>query len=556
MDNATQSTTQKYFIYARKSTDTEDKQVRSITDQITELRLFAEREGLVVLEVLEERQSAKEPGRPVFNRVLSRIYDGEATGILAWHPDRLARNSIDGGQIIHLIDTGKLATLKFPTFWFEPTPQGKFMLSVAFGQSKYYIDNLSDNVKRGMRNKARRGEYPHQAPIGYLNDKVRKVVVPDPVRAPKIKKMFKEYASGTYCLREMRDQAPLTLQGKKPSISVTRRILSNPFYYGMFTYAGELYEGTHKPLITKKLFDKVQHVLTDKSRPKTRLKTPHAFRGLLLCAHCDCSITSSVQKGHIYYHCTRKRGNCGSKYVREETLTEEIAKALQKVSLPDRQGHQIMQKAKVLAEKEQSRSGTSAQHFQQALMTCNQKIDCLLDMSLNNEITPEEYRNKKKTLLNEKTDIKQKLKDVERKSTVWLEPLLSFISQAIATEKVSLSASLTEKAELFRSVGLNRKLDKFSVQYEPRNAWHILYSSPFLRAHRARHINRSVKADSIFPSSLPGRIRTCDLRLRRPSLYPTELRGDKYSIYLVYLVRNPGHCSIFSIVTFQCRDIP
>jgi DNA invertase Pin-like site-specific DNA recombinase len=102
--------------------------------------------------------------------MMKRVERGEANGILAWHPDRLARNSVDGGKIIYFLDTGRLASLKFPRFWFESTPQGKFMLNIAFGQSKYYVDSLSENVKRGMRQKVRNGIYPGLAPLGYLND--------------------------------------------------------------------------------------------------------------------------------------------------------------------------------------------------------------------------------------------------------------------------------------------------------------------------------------------------------------------------------------------------
>ena len=118
----------KYFIYARKSTDEENKQVRSIEDQLIELKDFSQKEKLEVVDVLVEKQSAKIPGRPVFNQMLEKIKDNEADGIIAWHPDRLARNSVDGGQIIYLLDQNILQFLKFPTFWFENTTQGKFML--------------------------------------------------------------------------------------------------------------------------------------------------------------------------------------------------------------------------------------------------------------------------------------------------------------------------------------------------------------------------------------------------------------------------------------------
>src|SRR3990167_10302393 len=151
--------TKKIFLYARKSTDEPERQVLSIEAQMFELREFAEKEGLNIVREFVENKTAKEPGREIFNEMVASIEKNEAEGILAWHPDRLARNSIYGGRIIYFVDTGKIVSLRFPQFWFEPTPQGKFMLQVAFGQSKYFSDNLVENVKRGIRQKLRRGEW-------------------------------------------------------------------------------------------------------------------------------------------------------------------------------------------------------------------------------------------------------------------------------------------------------------------------------------------------------------------------------------------------------------
>ena len=186
----------RFFIYARKSTDDQDRQVRSIDDQLAELRAHALKDSLVVLDVLVEKQTAKAPGRPVFNEMLDRIERGEASGILAWHPDRLARNSLDGGRLIYLVDTGKIRELRFPTFWFEATPQGKFMLAIAFGQSKYYVDNLSENIKRGQRQKLKNGIWPKMPPVGYLNDRVTRTIFPDPERAPLVAKAFGKMKRG------------------------------------------------------------------------------------------------------------------------------------------------------------------------------------------------------------------------------------------------------------------------------------------------------------------------------------------------------------------------
>ena len=180
----------KYFIYCRKSTDEEGKQVRSIEDQLTELKDFAAKENLEVVDTFIEKQSAKTPGRSVFNQMLERMEKDQIKGILSWHPDRLARNSVDGGKIIYLLDTGIIDSLKFPTFWFENSSQGKFNLNLSFGQAKYYVDNLAQNIKRGMINKARRGEFPVEAPVGYVNNRLTRKIDVDPKRAGLLKKRF------------------------------------------------------------------------------------------------------------------------------------------------------------------------------------------------------------------------------------------------------------------------------------------------------------------------------------------------------------------------------
>ena len=147
----------KYILYARKSTEEDDRQVLSIEAQLYELQEYAAKEKLEIVASLCEAKTAKEPGRIKFTEMLSLIERGKADGIISWHPDRLARNSVDGGKIIHFVDRGLIRSLKFPTFWFEATPQGLFMLNIALGQSKYFVDNLRENVKRGLRQKIRNG---------------------------------------------------------------------------------------------------------------------------------------------------------------------------------------------------------------------------------------------------------------------------------------------------------------------------------------------------------------------------------------------------------------
>lgn len=261
----------RYIIYARKSTEDENHQILSIESQLAELREFAAKEKLEIVASFQEAKTAKEPGRTKFAEMLSIIEKSKADGILSWHPDRLARNAVDGGKIIHLIDKGIIKSLKFPTFWFEPTPQGLFMLQIAFGQSKYYVDNLKENVTRGMRQKVRNGVWPLWAPLGYLNNPITRGIDVDGEKASLVKKMFKVYATGNYTLKEISEWCKRV--GLKSNLDndispgQIQSTLQNIFYIGLMKYKGEIFEGKHKPLISKKLFDKVQEVLKQRGKP-------------------------------------------------------------------------------------------------------------------------------------------------------------------------------------------------------------------------------------------------------------------------------------------------
>ena len=248
----------KYIAYCRKSTDEKEKQVLSIESQIAELKEFAAKEKLYIVCFLTESRTAKSVGRPVFEEVIQKIENGEANAILSWHPDRLARNSVDGGKIVYLLDTGKLLDLKFPTFWFDNTPQGKFMLSIAFGQSKYYVDNLSENVKRGNRQKLRKGILPNKAPCGYLNEPRLRTIEVDPVKSKIVKKAFELFAEGESSFADLArffQKFGITrYSGKMLHLDTVKRILSNKFYIGIINFGGETYQGTHKLFLPIEIF--------------------------------------------------------------------------------------------------------------------------------------------------------------------------------------------------------------------------------------------------------------------------------------------------------------
>ncbi len=452
---------QKFFLYARKSTDVEDKQVLSIEAQITELRAFAKREGLHIGEELLEKQSAKIPGRPVFNKMLDRIEKGEANGIVCWHPDRLARNSVDGGRIIYLLDCGHLAMLKFPTFWSDNTSQGKFMLNIAFGQSKYYVDSLAENVRRGLRQKVRRGEYPSIAPVGYLNDVRTKTIIVDKKKSKIIKQAFELYAKNGSRLEDISNflakKGILSKNGKRLHRDRISFILSNPFYVGLFRYAGEIYEGTHQPIIAKKIFDKVQEVLKQRGKPRHKQKNePQVFCGLLRCATCGMMITGEYkvkkQKNgnvheYIYYRCTKKRKDmkCPEPCIRQEVLDKQISSLLQKFSLPK----DWAEKMRKMLEKDKKKTAQSftafVQENREKIKNIQIKLQRLLDGYLEQDIEREVYLTEKVKLLSEKKSLEEQIISLEQKQIGWLEPMSEWIKQAENLPKIAQESNLFNK---------------------------------------------------------------------------------------------------------------
>ncbi|MBI2415636.1 MAG: recombinase family protein [Candidatus Kerfeldbacteria bacterium] len=467
----------KYFIYARKSTDEANRQLLSIEAQIAELQELATKERLQVIEILTESRTAKEPGRPIFNDLLRRIENGEAAGILSWHPDRLARNSVDGGKIIYLVDTGKLQALKFSTFWFENTPQGKFMLNIAFGQSKYYVDNLSENVKRGLRQKVRRGILPGRAPLGYLNDKANHTVIPDQQKFKLVQKLFELYATGDYSLQAVSHAiAELGLvspSGKPLAISNTQTILQNPFYYGALRFNSELYEGKHEPAITKQMYDQVQAVMQQKAKPMKK-HSYFAFRGLLLCGECGGSITSERQKRHAYYRCTKKLGKCMQPYIREELLADQLKAFVQQVSIDDQLASKMSAYLKEQANKDNSSALTVTEKLEKQITESKTKLDRLLDAHLEGAIDKETYTTKKNQLLNQKIECEQKLQTFKQTCNRWLELSLQLISDANLAKKIPLTGNFEELRNFIKKIGSNLLLRERKVGLAWQNAWELL----------------------------------------------------------------------------------
>ena len=476
MDNINLQT-KKIFLYARKSTDEPERQVLSIEAQMFELREYAKKEGLNIVREFVESKTAKEPGREIFNDMVASIEKNEAEGILAWHPDRLARNSIDGGRIIYLVDTGKITTLKFPTFWFDPTPQGKFMLSIAFGQSKYYVDNLSENIKRGIRQKLRNGIWPAWAPLGYINDKNARCIAVDKEKAKYIKRAFEMYATGEYPLAQIRKIInSLGLVGKKGkmlSVSNYQYMLKNKIYYGMIEYNGEIYDGKHEPIITKKLFDLCQEVMARKSKPKTPKLKPYVYRGFFRCGECGCFITTETQKGHNYLRCTKRKNPCSQRYAREDAITSQIREEIKKVSLSSAWANASINYFENEKMKVAQAENSFAQKARDELVEIETKLDRLLDLQLDGNLSQTEYTAKKHKLILSKKDLEEKISSFGQKSNNRFELAIAFLKEANQAEKCAQQENPERIRDFLKKIGSNFRIADRTLVLDFKNAFKI-----------------------------------------------------------------------------------
>jgi len=329
----------KYCLYARKSSESDERQTMSIDSQLAEMRALATNEGLDVVFEKQESHSAKESGkRPIYNDLLKGIASGEYNAVLTWAPDRLSRNAGDLGAIVDLMDQGKLLHIRTYSQTFTNNPNEKFLLMILCSQAKLENDNKSINVKRGIKTKCEMGWRPGVAPLGYMNRAFGGVndIIIDPERADFIREAFHKAGYEGWSGRRLKawfdDQGFTNRSGKLVSVSQILVILNTPFYYGRFQYPeapdAPWYDGAHKPLISKELFDLVQ-----KSRGVNKgvwgSKT-FAFRGLLKCGRCGADITAQDKfkllrngdyKRFVYYNCTRRKDpNCPEKYINEDKL--------------------------------------------------------------------------------------------------------------------------------------------------------------------------------------------------------------------------------------------
>lgn len=345
----------KYCLYARKSSEQDERQALSIESQVVEMERIAKEKGIAITGQRRESHSAKASGdRPEFCALLKEIESGVYNGIITWAPDRLSRNAGDLGSLVDLMDKGKLMGIHTSGQFFQNDPNSKFLLMILCSQAKLENDNRGKNVLRGMKTKCENGWRPGPAPLGYINERHyergKSTIFVDPVRGPLITKMFEKVAfenvTGNELVRWVRYDLRLHSRGDKfLTRSMIYDILRSPFYYGEFEWPmgkGKMYKGKHKPLITKDLYDRARLILH--RRPSDPYRSHEfAFSGCFICGSCGHHMIAeekykTLKSGKIsrytYYHCARNAFRpCTEPFMREDRLISQLVGLMDKLEL-------------------------------------------------------------------------------------------------------------------------------------------------------------------------------------------------------------------------------
>jgi DNA invertase Pin-like site-specific DNA recombinase len=510
----------RYIIYCRKSSEAEDRQVLSIESQISEMKSLAERLNLDVVDVFTESRSAKSPGRPIFNEMIKRINQGKTEGIICWKLDRLARNPIDGGQIIWMLQKGIIKHIQ--TFDRAYHPEDNVLLmSVEFGMANQFILDLSKNVKRGLKTKAEAGWLPTSAPMGYLNDKTKrkgkKEIIKDPERFGLVRKMWNLMLTGSYTPPRIAQIANeewgfRTPKGRPLLRSTIYRLFTNPFYYGWFEYpvgSANWYQGKHEPMITQEEYDKVQLLLGRRGKPRIK-RHDFAFTGLIRCGECGAMITADEKNQiicpeckykfssnnrfecpqcktpiaemknptvlhYLYYHCTkRKNPRCTQRSIEVKELERQIDDSLSKIQISERFKSWAIKYLKEENEKEVIEREKILDSKRRAYDGCLKKLNNLLQLKISplnadgSLLSDEEYARQKAELMKEKARLEELLNDTGERVNKWLGIAEKTFDFACHARYWFQNGTPREKSQILQVLGSNLILKDKKLLIEPK----------------------------------------------------------------------------------------
>ena len=478
----------KYFLYVRKSSESEDRQVQSIEDQINRLKEIAKDLGLDIVRVFTEAKSAKQPNnRPVFEDMLNKIEQGKAEGILCWQINRLSRNPVDSGKISRFLQKGIIKVIQTIDKQYFPE-DNVIMLSVESGMANQFILDLRKNTLRGLEGKIQRGWYPGKASFGYLNDVINKTIIKDPERFQLVRKMWDLMLAGNYNPPKILNIANnewgmLTIKSKRKGgkpicCSEIYRIFNDPFYYGHFKYKGKLFKGLHEPMITLEEFERVQELLGRKGKPRPK-NHEFSFTGIIRCGHCGCLVTAEEKKKfikstkefatYVYYRCTRKKREigCHEPSVRLKDLEKQIVAEIEKYTIPSEFKDWALE---VISGRNNQEIETRSQAYEMLnknYLELQKQLDNLTKLRLRELISDDEFVKERTDLQNQITKIREKLGQTQDRGQNWVNLVEKAFNFAAYAREAFVRGDLQVKREIFSALGQSFVLTNSQLRIEP-----------------------------------------------------------------------------------------
>jgi site-specific DNA recombinase len=464
------------LIYARVSSRDQEREGYSIPAQLKFLREYAQTHDLEVVREFVDVETAKSSGRKQFGEMILFFKGNPACRIvLVEKTDRLYRNFRDYILLedleveIHLAKEGLIISK-------EAKSQTKLVHGIQLVIARNYIENLREEVRKGMREKAEQGIYPSRPPVGYRNNKAERTIEVDPDKAPVAQRLFDLYATGNYSLQTLRNAIRTEFGPSYPN-GYLQRLLRNPFYIGLFLWEGKTYTGNHPPLVSPEMFDRVQEVLDGRNRPKLG-KHQFAFSGLLHCAYDNCAVTAEIKKSkYVYYHCTGYRGKCELPYFREEEIANRLGEILKNIHIPDDILEHLENSLLADKDREQVIRRQKIDRLQQRLTTVRRRMDQAYLDKLDGRITDEFWERKSEEWREEEQRLVLTIRELGKAKPERLLDGVRILELANKAHSLYLRQNSAEKARLLKIVLSNCAIGAANVYPSYRKPFDLIFQA-------------------------------------------------------------------------------
>ncbi|MBO5870358.1 MAG: recombinase family protein [Clostridia bacterium] len=470
----------KAVFYGRVSSDRQEREGFSIPAQTKLAQQYAKENNINIVAEFIEAETAKKAGRAEFNKMIAYLKKHKNVNIiLVEKTDRLYRNLKDyviidelGEVEIHFFKEGNILSSNSKS-------QDKFMHGIRVLMAKNYIDNLSEEIRKGLKEKAEQGFYPSKAPVGYKNkvlESGRRIIVTDPATAPFVKQAFELYGTGRYTYTSTAKKLSedgFRINGHKCTAKNIERILNNPFYFGVFEYRGKFYsDARHEPLITKEQFLIVQRLLSAKYPTKPQ-KREFAYNGLIRCSNCGCQLVGELKKGkYIYYHCTNsKKLDVSKPSMRQERIEELFADFLKKLSMPVEEFERLKETVKEFINQGCEYIEQKNTENKRRIDVLNRRLNKLYDDKIDGIITDDFYYEKRDEWQKELDELCFAFEQTATSSRTLIDSAEIIIELSKDAHSLFLRQSPKEKAELMKLLTIELLFDGQNLIITPHSAF-------------------------------------------------------------------------------------